>query len=1042
LICWRLFFSIWLLLLFLGITPAAYADPISITIASILGAVGITVSASAITAAIVTAVIGSVVSFGISALVGAISKPKTPSISSFAADLGSRVQISRSAVESHKIIYGRVRVSGPMVYVGSTNKGSSKNAYLHMAIALAAHECAEIEAIYINDETVTLNADGFVTTAKYLHKGAPKIRIKTHLGASDQIADPLMVAEIPGWTQDHRLRGITYMYIRLEYQPQTFPDGVPQFSAIVKGKKLYDPRDGSTAYSVNPALCIRDYLTSPTYGRAATDAEIDDPSFIASANNCDELVHLADGSTQKRYTCNGVVDTANQPIDILKDLCTSMAGVLPYVQGRFRCFSGYYSPPSVTIDTSWLAGDVKIQAKKPLNELFNAVKGVFADPASNWQPNDFPLVFNTTYQTQDGGSQIVRDLELPFTTDVVEAQRIAKIALEQGRQGILVTVPCNFKALQLSIYDTVYVNLAQVGWSSKVFRVTQWALNVDGGFTLTLQEEASQSYDWNNGEQTIIDPAPDTNLPDLFTCEPPGNPVITEELYTTTDGSGVKTRALITWTESVHTFVDKYIIDYKLSTDTDFTPAGTVPYSTTTLTINDMAPGLYDFRVQAVNVRGVDSDYAITTQEIYGLTKPPADITGFTMMAISNQAHLAWDQVADLDVRIGGYIRLRWSNKITGATWSEGIDIGDALPGIATTAVVPLLTGTYMIKAYDSTRVESENATFIVTDTVNIINLNSIAVSSQHPTFAGTKTNMLVSDSALTLDGGSLFDDISGSDAADISLLTEDGQKLITEDGEPISIETDEVLLAEDGEALLTEDGDPLALETDGPLFDDEPGDFDLGGGAGFATSGEYIFDTYLDTGAIYKARAYLSIDAEVFDASENFDSATGDFDSREGLFSGADRANTVVTAWIKTTTADPSTATDPTNPDDPIWSEWRKFVVGDFNARAYWCKITIENPTHSNNILISELALNVDVPDREEHFEDAVLSAGGTSLTYDKPFFGKPQFGITIQGTVSGDTPKYTHITSGGKYTGVTVQILNGGSGVSRSVDVVAKAY
>src|SRR5205823_1029337 len=144
-----------------------------------------------------------------------------------------------------------------------------------------------------------------------------------------------------------------------------------------------------------------------------------------------------------------------------------------------------------------------------------------------------------------------------------------------------------------------------------------------------------------------------------------------------------------------------------------------------------------------------------------------------------------------------------------------------------------------------------------------------------------------------------------------------------------------------------------------------------------------------------------------------------GNFDDREGMFSGSDRASTLLTAWIKTTTSDPASAADPTDPDDPIWSEWRKFVVGDFNARAYWCKVTIDNPIHSNNINISELSLNVDVPDREEIFEDASILAGGTDITFAKPFFGRPHYGANIQGVVSGDTPKYTHIQTGDLYTG-----------------------
>ena len=69
----------------------------------------------------------------------------------------------------------------------------------------------------------------------------------------------------------------------------------------MKGKKLYDPRDGSTAYSTNPALVIRDYLTNASYGFAADSAEIDDTSFQTAANVCDESITLAQ-AVQKAAT--------------------------------------------------------------------------------------------------------------------------------------------------------------------------------------------------------------------------------------------------------------------------------------------------------------------------------------------------------------------------------------------------------------------------------------------------------------------------------------------------------------------------------------------------------------------------------------------------------------------------------------------------------------------------------------------------------------------------------------------------------------------
>ena len=118
--------------------------------------------------------------------------------------------------------------------------------------------------------------------------------------------------------------------------------------------------------------------------------------------------------------------------------------------------------------------------------------------------------------------------------------------------------------------------------------------------------------------------------------------------------------------------------------------------------IDDIAPGTYDFRVRAINAMGVRSDWSpVTMREIFGLTAPPADIAGFTVFASGNNTFSSWSLVPDLDVRIGGRIAIRWTPLLIGAVWENGVAVAD-LPGDAVSAVMPLLTGTSLAKARDS----------------------------------------------------------------------------------------------------------------------------------------------------------------------------------------------------------------------------------------------------------------------------------------------------------------------------------------------------
>ena len=175
------------------------------------------------------------------------------------------------------------------------------------------------------------------------------LRYGIHTGTDAQEADTGLQARYPNdgniinpvawWTAAHRGVGIAYMPIELYYHPEIYR-GIPAVSAIIKGQKVYDPRNPDPvpanrwAWSNNPALCILDYLTSKRYGAQARyperddgvleTSEIDEASFIAAANYCDMMVTTyMGGAMQKRFECNGWIDTGRTIAQNMAELLTS-----------------------------------------------------------------------------------------------------------------------------------------------------------------------------------------------------------------------------------------------------------------------------------------------------------------------------------------------------------------------------------------------------------------------------------------------------------------------------------------------------------------------------------------------------------------------------------------------------------------------------------------------------------------------------------------------------------------------------------------------
>jgi hypothetical protein len=869
--------------------PAAVAAAVvsSMVAEAVVGAV----VADFVIGTVASQVIGAVAGMATSAVVGQVlhggdSIPPTSS-AGFSAQQEARLQVVRSAVTNRNVVYGRAMVSGPLVFAASTNDNST----IHLVVALAGHECDAVEEIYFNDELVgARDGSGNVTAGRF----AGHAMVRAYLGAADQAADSELVAAGVGWTSDHRLRGVTYLYLRLTFSRDVFPRGIPNIKAVVRGKKLYDPRTATTAWSDNPALAVRDYLTA-SYGLACASTEISDSAIIAAANICDEDVALAAGGTENRYTCNGVIDLGNSPRQILESLLSPMAGVLTWQSGVYRISAGAYTAPAVTLTADDLRGAVRVRPRVQRQYLFNGVRGTYASPDNEWQPSDFPAVANSTYASQDG-QVIYRDIALPMTTSPATAQRLARLQLERGRQGITIDMPCKLTAFRVAAWDVVRVTLPSLGWSAKEFRVVNWQLADTGGVDLTLQEEAAASYDWTTAMETVIDPAPDTDLPDPFTVAVPGVPSVTESLYETREGGGVKARATVNWGAAADAFVAGYRLEYRVTGTSDWTVLPDT--AATAVEINDVAPGRYDLRVKAINTLGVGSAYATRSNiEILGLAAAPGAVTGLSLQAAGGLAVLTFDLHPDLDVRVGGKIRVRHSASLAGATWESSVSIGEAVNGTSTVAVLPLKAGTYLLKAEDSSGIQSVAPASISTKQATALAWSSLATVQEDDDFTGTHSDTVV-------------EDVGG-----------------------VGI---------------------LQLESIGTI-DAQP-DFDaidnLAAIGGILADGTYDFATGIDLGSVKHVRLTSRIVAQVINALDQFDSRAGDIDAWAD-FDGTTGAS--ADAWVEVRETDDDPAGSPT------WSSWRRLDAAEFMARGFDFRARLTTADPAYNIQISELRIAAD---------------------------------------------------------------------------------
>jgi hypothetical protein len=579
--------------------------------------------------------------------------PKAPKNSGALGDRGLKTNY-RDPAAARRIIYGRQKVGGPFAFIHSSG---TKNEILHLIIPLASHEINAVEQMFFGTEAITYDAGTGEVGGRFA--GFARVRIFT--GTTTQAASTELAAECPDvWTSAHRLRGIAYVYVRLVFSQKVFTEGIPTIIAIVQGRKVYDPRTGLTAYSTNSALCLRDYLADSVLGLGVNSTEMDDASFIAAANLCDENVSLAAGGTEKRYTTNTLIDSTSRPEDVIGQLLSASGGILTYSGGLWTHHAAGWRAPTLTLTQDHLSGPISIATKLSARDRCNGVKGTFIAEANQWQTADFPPVVNSTYLSQDNGVRSWRDMPLPCTLSTATAQRLAKIELERTRQEISCTLICNLNAIGLRCGDVVNVTLGRYGWTAKPFEVASWTFVQDGEpaalmISLTLRETAAGIYDWASGEETTVDLAPNTTLPSSYVTSAPSALTLTSTATTQADGTTV-TQLGASWALPTSIFWSesgtRQVLEYQINGASDWTPWATLPGDVNAAALPGMRPGIsYRARIRAENTVGATSAWVVSGYvTAAGDTTAPAVPTGVTVSGIYQGARVVWVNPTDADL--------------------------------------------------------------------------------------------------------------------------------------------------------------------------------------------------------------------------------------------------------------------------------------------------------------------------------------------------------------------------------------------------------
>jgi len=300
-------------------------------------------------------------------------------------------------------------------------------------------------------------------------------------GTDEQYPSSELQKEIPAWNE--AIRFTCYSRLRLYYNTNAFKS-IPEMTCLLKGRKLYDPRDGSTTWSRNPALVWYDFMTNTRYGMAIPSSLIDTDSVSDVANWCDSHGFYFDGAVMDRQAF----------LDNLEDMLTNFHAYVIWSGGQFKLQvqtddAAVMSLTDADIEISPESFSIYIPG---IPETPNKVKCIFSDKEENYTTNY--VFWESESQISLDGTSKVLEIPLIGTIDKTQARKLAKYYLLRNTYNKQFKILGHPRCFALEPGDMVSITHEFPDWTDKKLRVMEMGIPQDGKIPLTLIDENSAIY--------------------------------------------------------------------------------------------------------------------------------------------------------------------------------------------------------------------------------------------------------------------------------------------------------------------------------------------------------------------------------------------------------------------------------------------------------------------------------------------------------------------------------------------------------------------
>ncbi len=533
-------------------------------------------------------------------------------------------------------------------------------------------------------QSVTLNGEPLPASVLVTH----------YTGAAGQGIDPWLAAaaaaQTPAITYTDTLPGIAYSVFKLPRSTLTAP---PEFTAVIKGLKLYDPRTSTTAWTDNAGLALRAFLTS-AWGENKPVTGGD----VALADRCDELCGTAPNQ-EKRCRIGLTLDT-RQTADAWRETLRTLAECFVVPDGE-----GYLLIPDAPASSEYTyshdAGnllDLGALKKSGSGNLPTVMTIWYTDRSvTPWKDKAIEPIKRPGV---DAGTTPWRPQEIRLNGifSAGQAHRIGTMRLNKlwlcDLTGDIHTLDDGLQVRPGTVVTLVDPRLG-AGKTVRVFGSS----GVNGQYVQQFVEHDNAVYT----DSVIEDPStPDTTYP-LPNNPPPITGLTISEVFVPMQTGRGGTRFNVSWTAADYIFLAGYRVECWAGTQLiDSAPVSSEAYASPFL-----QEGIY-YTIKVATLSSVaQSEWVQDAALAQGKLLKPGDVPFFNAYELGNVVYFFITPGADMD-RTGHEYRRATINgaETIEQHWARGTLVNRvADPAVRYESPnEPVGTWRYMVKCLDSVR--------------------------------------------------------------------------------------------------------------------------------------------------------------------------------------------------------------------------------------------------------------------------------------------------------------------------------------------------